>query len=283
LFNPKPEPGQVTMLNAVRALMGFAAQLPRYAQLTGDLSEDARAIRKALTSAREPQPLLFEALPTALGFGAPDEAQAHTDAYLSRFRQALLELQQAYDRLLTGIERELLDALHLPASLSVARQEIAQRASILGDWISDLNLRAFALRLSDGQLPEREWLESVAAVVVSKPPANWTDADQRKYRVALSQLAGQLRRVEEVALSKEKRSGAGRVLRIGVMDDAGQERRDVLRVAPEQEHEIERAVSALEGALGRLGLDKRLELAALAELARRLLQDKSIGKDEHER
>jgi hypothetical protein len=283
LFNPKLEPGQVTMLNAVRALMGFAAQLPRYTQLTENLSEDARAIRKALTSAREPQPLLFEALPTALGFGASDEAQAHTDAYLSRFRQALLELQQAYDRLLTSIERELLDALRLPARLPVARQEIAQRASMLGDWISDLNLRAFALRLSDTRLAEREWLESVAAVVVSKPPMSWSDADLRKYRVALVQLAGQLWRVEEVALSKGKRSGAGRVIRIGIMDDAGQEQREVLHVAPEQESEIENAVSALEGTLGDLGLDKRLGLTALAELAKRLLREGPAGENQHER
>ena len=155
-------------------------------------------------------------------------------------------------------------------------------SSILSDWISDLDLRAFTLRLSDGQLTEREWLESVAAVIVSKPPANWNDADQRKYRMVLAQLTEQLRHIEEVALSKGKRAGTGRILRIGILDDTGEERRDVLRVAPEQEHEIERAVSALEGVLGKLGVDRRLGLTALAELARRLLENKPIGKDEDE-
>ena len=127
LFNPKPEPSQVTMLSAVRTLMGFSAQLPRYTQLTEELSEDARAIRKTLTSAREPQPLLFEALPAALGFDANDTDHQRNDTYMVRFKQALLELQHTYDRLLASIERELLDALHLPVSVPTARQEIAQR------------------------------------------------------------------------------------------------------------------------------------------------------------
>jgi len=281
LFNPKPEPCQVTMLNAVRGLMGFAAQLPRYAQLTERLSDDARAIRRVLASAREPQPLLFEVLPAALAFTV-DDPRSDTDAYFSRLRKALLELHQAYDRLLTAIEHELRDALRLPAQLSTARQEIAQRSGILGDWISDLNLRAFVSRLGDSRLAERDWLESVAALVASKPPASWSDADWHKYCVALAQYAEQLRRVEEIALSKGEQNGVGRLLRIGVMDDAGQERRDVLRVMPEQEPEIEQAISALETALNASGLDERLRLTALAELARRLLGGRSTGKDEHE-
>ena len=282
LFNPKPEPGQVTILNAVRALMVFAARLPRYAHLTEDLSEDARAIRKALISAREPQPLLFRVLPAALGFTALDDTPQYLEAYLARLRKALLELQRAYDRLLTTIERELLDALRLPADLSVARQEITQRVIILGDWLSDPNVRAFALRLSDTRLAEREWLESLAALVAGKSPANWSDADLRTYRFTLAELAGKLRRVEEVALSKGKGLGPGHILRIGIMDGAGHELRELLHIAPEQEPGIWEAANALEEKLRALGLGKREALMALAQLAKQILSESSNGDDPHE-
>jgi hypothetical protein len=209
LFTPRPEPGQVTLLNAVRALMGFAARLPRYTLLTEDLSADALAVRQALTSAREPQPLLFEALPAAMGYEPGDAGGERLDAYLARLRRALLELERAYDRLLAAIEGELLAALRLSADLPAARHEMAQRAETLGEWIADLNVRAFALRLGDTRLARREWLESVASVVAGKPPSSWNEGDRRKYRATLPQLAAQLRRIEEVALSHGQRRPLG--------------------------------------------------------------------------
>jgi len=166
--------------------------------------------------------------------------------------------------------------------LPAARQEITQRVAILGDWLSDLNARAFALRLSDTRLAEREWLESLAALVVGKSPANWGDADVRTYRLTLAELAGQLRRAEEVALSKGKSLGTGRILRVGIMDEAGHELRELLHIAPEQEPKIQKAASALEENLWALGLGKREALMTLAQLAQRLLSEASTGDETHE-
>ncbi len=269
LFKPEVEPAQATALNAVRALISFTAGLPRYAHLTEQLSPAARAVRRALTTASEPQPLLFAALPKALG--RDPEAADGVEEYLERLKVTLLELQQAYDQLLGRAQRELVDALRLPADLSIARPEIARRTRMMQDWVTDMRLRAFILRLADGRLPDREWLESVASGVARKPPATWNDSDEQGYRIALAQLAEQLRRTEDVALARGQGAAGERAIRLGVTDGAGQEWRDVLHVAPGQEGAVARAVEALQGALDGLGADEQVRLAALAELAKRLL------------
>ena len=92
---------------------------------------------------------------------------ARAGEYLERLKVTLLELQQAYDRLLGRIQRELGDALRLPYDLAAARPEIARRVQMMQDWVTDMRLRAFILRLGDQQLPDREWLESVRSVELS--------------------------------------------------------------------------------------------------------------------
>ena len=142
---------------------------------------------------------------------------------------------------------------------------------MLEPWVSDLGVKAFVRRLSDEKLPEREWLESVAAAVANKPPSKWNDSDERRYRVSLSELAGQFRRIEQVALDENADVGEGRVIRLGIMDAAGIEQREVLHVAREEEARVDEAIDALRGVLRSLGLDDRIALAALAGAAERLI------------
>jgi hypothetical protein len=280
LFNPDVQPTSATVLNSVRALVLFAAQLPRYTQMTRRLSAEARAVRETLLTTREPQPMLFDMLPAALG--ADVKTAEGMEDYFRRLRDVLLELQSAYERLLGTIEKELLDALRLSPPLEAARHEIAPRAQGLQRWSADLRLQSFAMRLADEELPNREWLESVAAGVANKPPNTWNDSDERGFYSTLMELAGWLRRTEEVALAKGTHTGQGRVIRLGITDADGQERRDVLHIAPGREAELRGAVDALKQALSRLSLDPQMVLGALADLAHSLLEEHAQGENDDE-
>ena len=75
--------------------------------LTQDLSDAAIALRKAITDAREPDALLFEQLPQALGFnafGPSVEADSKTvHQFFNTLRGAFSELNRAYDDLLFSL------------------------------------------------------------------------------------------------------------------------------------------------------------------------------------
>jgi len=279
LFDPEIDPGKATVLNDVRMLMGFASRLPTYTQVTDRLSGDALSVRRALLTAQEPQTLLFSELPAALGFERSADNEG-VEEFLARLRTALLELQQAYSHLVGRIQARLFAELGLPSSTQEARQEIAQRAGFLQGWVSDLRLRAFLLRLMDEQLQDREWLESVAAVLVNKPPRKWNDGDEKAFGMALSEACSRLRRVEEIALAEGNADGSSPVIALGVIDSSGHEQRDLLRINPENEPILNQAADALHQTLLGLGLDGKMGLTALALLAQRMLQEESLGEGE---
>jgi hypothetical protein len=283
LFGEEIDPGDVTQLTAVRPIIAFANQLPRYTQLTNSLSEDAIAVRDALFSAREPQRLLFGTLPQALGFKAAGKSVEEVEQYFSHLKRVLVELQRAYEQLLISIQGQLLDVLLLPSDLGAARREIAPRAQILENWVADLRLKAFISRLGDAKLPQREWLESVAACLANKPPSKWNDGDVLTYRVALSDIAGQFRRTEEVALTEESDGeSAGRTIRLCVTDMLGHEQREIVRITPDQEDELQKAVGALEEALHSLEADRKMCVMAMAELAKRTMGKMSSSEEDND-
>lgn len=285
LFGEELDPGDVTQLTAVQPVLAFANQLPRYAQLTNSLSEGAIAVRDALFSAREPQRLLFKTIPQALGFEMAGKSVEEVEQYFSHLKRVLVELQRAYEQLLLNIRRQLLDALLLPSDLEAARREIAPRVQILENWVADLRLKAFVSRLGDANLPQREWLESVAACLTNKPPSKWNDGDVLNYRVALADIAGQFRRTEEVTLVGESAEGngnVGRVIRLGVTDALGHEQREIVCITSDQEHELEKAVNVLQETLQGFGADRAVRVMAVAELAKDIMRSMSLLEESDE-
>lgn len=266
---------RATLLTAVRPLLAFVQQLPPYAHLTHSLSPQAVAVREAVLSAKEPHRLLFEDLPRAAGM---DIGQVNTNpgtaqVFFTTLRDVLLELQRAYDRLLMAVQEELLGAMRLPQAMTAARREVTQRAMILHEYVSDLRLKAFVLRLSDTRLPEREWLESIASCLTNKPPRQWGDHDRLRYQTELAEIAGRFRRVEEIAVDAQRRGecteGAS-LIRLGVTLPSGEDQREIVTILPEEAADVRAATDEIEAALRRSEASTRISIAAIAELARRI-------------
>lgn len=270
LFDDELAPTEISQLKAVRPIIAFANQLPRYTQITHSLSQKAVAVREALLSAREPQRLLLEDLPQALDFEAPEIGTEEIETYFADLKQCLVELQSAYDKLLLKTQKQLVDALLLSSDLEAARHEIAPRAQLLHGWIADLELRAFVSRLGDDGLANREWLESVASCLVHKPPRKWNDDDVLASQLALADLAARFRRTEEVALSEtqvEYDDTIGHALRLSVTDGTGQEQSEMVRMTPD----CEEVVSVLRNALQSLPEERKTRIMAVAALAKEVL------------
>jgi hypothetical protein len=274
LLDDELDPRHISQLTAVRPIIAFANQLPRYTQLTRSLSKEAIAVREALLSAHEPQRLLLDELPKALGFEVPESNAEDVEMYFSDLRQRLVELQGAYEKLLTEIRQKLVDALLLPSDLDAARQEVTPRARLLRDWVADLELKAFVSRLGDDELAHREWLESLASCLVHKPPSKWNDDDVLAYQVALTDISARFRRTEELALVQgaEHETMAGQAVRLGVTHSTGREQREIVRIAPDHEEKAEEAVDLLREALQSLSVDRKTQVMALAELVRETLR-----------
>lgn len=200
-----------SVVSIASPLLVRARNLPEFARRTKEISDIARAVRDALFAAREPDELLFSALPSALQLAPFDPRsvlaeEAATD-YARALAAVMAELEGIYPALLNHIERSLANALG--ARLEVVRQDLRVRAERLAGQILEPQLRSFALGLSDEALDRDEWLSYVAMLVANKPPASWVDDDKARFDQRCRQLGEAFRRVESLHFSQSSIPGDG--------------------------------------------------------------------------
>jgi hypothetical protein len=180
------------LLNQMRSLSGYAARTQR-------LSSHAIAVRGALTAARDPDDLLFTALPQALDL-QPIRAGAESSRdlaveYGSRLSAALSEIRAADAALRIDVARILAREFRVPEEIPALRQTLAARAAAFGEEVHEPELRGFiALALNDG-LSDDDWLDPVAVRIIRSGLANWTDGHLSQFEEAARKLAGSLDRL----------------------------------------------------------------------------------------
>lgn len=269
------------LLPIVTPLMRFIAELPKYTSLTQTLSEESKNLRKIVQDAREPDALIFEQLPKAMGYppfraDAVPEASA-VDAFFKRLQDALAELGGAYDILLNSIEQLLVSAFALKQTNDELRWELASRAESLLAVTVETRLKGFLIRACDLGLDFTGWLEAIATFLANKPPSSWNDTDKAQFEVNLSELARKFHHFEAVSYENRphaEQSPAGESIRIGITRLNQREQERVVTLPPTAEKQASELECAIEEVLEKFGRDEDKEhhLAVLARISQKLMQ-----------
>ena len=276
------------LLVIVRPFISFIHKLPRYTMLTQDLSDAAIALRRTVTDAQEPDALLFEQLPKALGFdtfGPSVETDSKTvDAFFNTLRGALSELNRAYDDLLSFIEGLLVSAFSLQSNSDSSHIELINRARPLLNWAIDTKLKGFLIRICDEGLEFKEWVEAIGTYIVTKPPASWNDSDKAQFEMDLSELARKFHHFEAVSFERQELSEvsadkAGEVIRVGITTLSSQEQERVVTVTSTAEAQIDNIERKIEKIL-KSEENPNLRLAILARLSQKLMEQLEDSADE---
>lgn len=253
---------KVELLDVVKPLCVFVANLPSYVVNTKKLSRIALAVRDEILNAREPATLVFTALPNACGFASVSNKRTATNnipAFVRTLKKALDELRAAYPELQQRLRDRIRESFALPGSFQQFRSTLATRAEHILLTIIEPNLRAFCLRLMDDNLPESDWLESLGSYLALKPPSKWHDAEEDTFNTQLAGLAARFHRVEAIAFADNKMPKGGFGVRLAITQLNGMEHEEVVHFTIEEENhllELQKRFEAL------LAEDKRLGLAA---------------------
>ena len=263
---------QVDLLDVVKPLLIFTSKLPEYALKTTHLAPGARAVRAVLIATSDPAKLIFHDLPKACGL---DSIEAHSTEEkvteldrIQQFATALKEtidgLRAAYPNLLQKLSLLLLKELQQKGTLEQVRSALAQRARKLTSFVTETRLKSFCLRLADTSLTETRWLESLGNLVCSVPPAKWKDADEYKFEQEIHKLSAQFLRVEAVVFSAMGQVQEGESVRLALTRPNGQERDQVIHLAPNQVEDMQvlqarlRSLLEHEGQIGMAAASKVL-------------------------
>lgn len=272
MLDPDRGSVEVNVLDVVRPLLSFAGQLPKYTLRTRRLSSETQAVRRALLKAREPTPLVFDALPRACGvepftgtMRKTTKNTARVETFLEVLRRALDELRAAYPELLTKLRSHVKRAFDADGSFSMVRQELASRAQTALTTVREPRLKGFCLRLADHILEEQPWLEALGSYVCSKPPKIWLDNDEARFADELTLLTERFLRAESLGFGAAASTAArSRAVRVSLTRVDGSH---VDQVISASEPELSRAADlerALDDLLG--NEQRRVRLVAISHL-----------------
>jgi hypothetical protein len=270
------------LIPVVRSLVGSVAGLTPYAKQTRRLEPgDAVAVRDLLLDAKDPSKLLFVDLPGALGIEAL--TISGTALFVERLRDRVRVLGRAHAALLDDIEQQLRGVFSLSGTAEAAYGQLQHRARVVQGMVSEPKLRTFVLEASR-DLAGRDWREGLArAVKDGLPPTHWKDPDVSLFQVRLREIASDFLRLEELA-AEQGRTGARRVLRIGLLDETGAETRRVIPILDDQDPEVGRLMKSLSvvlrSATNGSADDAVTQLEALGRLAVELMWDHADMKTE---
>lgn len=221
-----------SVLAVAAGLLRSVRDLPAYASATRTVGMTAIRVRETLLQTREPDRLLFEELPVAVGvdpFTGGLDTEGRARAYSDAVVGALRELSRAYRELLNRVAGELAGELGLPGSVQDLRAETRLRVGPLVGRIHEPRLRAFAHALVDEGLDDLDWLSAVALAVTTRPPQSWRDEDEDRFSLELRRLVRSLRSAETLSFELLGRAGeAAHARRVTVTAPDGTEASEVV-------------------------------------------------------
>lgn len=195
-----------TILSIVKPLVGFAQRLPQFTLSTNNwVTDEAIAVRKALLEAKEPDQLLFTALPEACGLppidSNPDQDKDLVKSFRKKLVLALSSLQAAYDDMLGHSEKLIKNSFAIRIDTAEFRENLRYRAMNLSSQVIEHRMKSFILAVSDDGAENISWLESILLIILNKTPKSWTDQDVIVFETKLSDIARRFTNLE--ALQKE--------------------------------------------------------------------------------
>lgn len=270
-----------TLLEITRSLIMVVRDLPKFTQQTRRLEPpSAVAMRDEIMRATDPVELLFKTLPAIFGEPTTDEGPSDPIRFATQVQAATRGLQLAHPNLLDTIEHHLREVFDLRGSSDEARQALRMQALPLRELAVDSTVISFVNEACRDD--SRDWREGLGrAVANGSPPLNWRDQDVDSFLARLLPIAASFHRLEEFA-AERRISQNTRVLRIGILEDGLNEASTMIRVTPEEDASVQALSERLYAALGtgnERHPDRRTELAALTDLASRLLKEHPLERD----
>lgn len=244
-------PGASPALPVAQALFRRFAKLPQYSKRTAALPPSALAVREAVLRSNDPETLLFEALPAALGDGRPEPAVVVA---------GLVACEEAYTALLAEVRTALARALGADA---LDFHGVARRAESIRNLTNDFAFEAFCTRAAAFDGGEGD-LEGLASLLVHKPAHSWSDRDREQALLELARLGRRFREAEALASVRDRRSSTEAMALVVGVDPRLPPLLSTFELTEEEKVAATALADDLIARLSLSGPDRHLRLAALA-------------------
>ncbi len=260
-----------TFIETIRPFLSFYRALPDYAKHTKRLQKETLAIRKAIATATDPEKTFFEDFPLALGLTLDQlkKSSGLLEGFISRLQTGVRELQASYDELINRFEAFITEEILYE---SLAFEEYKTKLNERFKGIKQHQLlphhKTLLIRLSSELDDRKAWLNSLAQAIIGTTLEKLKDEDEpllydklKNYVLELDTLTN----LSQQGFDEEKESALG--LEITTFEAV---ERKMVRFPKKKKAEISRIEEEIRT---RLSKDKTLNIAALANVLKDLLQN----------
>ncbi len=259
-----------TFVETIRPFLSFYRGLPEYAKHTKRLNKESLAIRNVIAAAKDPEKTFFEDFPSALGITL-NQLKKFPEAlgdYINQLQDAIREIRTCHDELVNRFELFILEEVlyeHLP--FEEYKIKLRERFKAIKQHRLLPHHKTLLLRLASELDDRKAWLSSIAQAVVGKTLENLRDEDEPllydKFKSLVLEL-DTLTQLSQDNFDDEKEDAFGlEITTFEVIE------KKVVRFPKKKKAEINRIEEQLRTQLGK---DKTLNIAALANILKDLLQ-----------
>ena len=260
-----------SLLGVIGELVKAASRLPAYTRATKTMGKHDTAVRDTILRSTEPDVMLFEALPRALG------VDLSSSQFGTRLAKSVKALEKFHPDTLNALRAALLKATRVNDRKRLATIAVSLSERATG---ADSGMRGFLNAIATSALDDDEWIGYVAMVLTEKPVADWTDETRRVFDTNLQDLAGRFLRLMALNFDESARhlSASPPPYRITVTNRDGTESINVAIAGDGKDKMADRVVDEMVNIMDKKGMARQdVILALMASLSKRLQDKKSSG------
>lgn len=254
-----------TSLPVAAALFQRFEALSQFAKRTSHLDPLSLKVRNTVMRADDPERLLFDDLPSALG----EELSAEV------IYKGLQASEGSYPLLLEQLRLALAKALGIDV---ITFGGIAERAALLKGLTNDYNFDAFADRVAAIELGTGD-VESTVSLLLHRPARNWSDRDQQEALTEIARYGRRFRELEALAIVRDRRSQTEAVALVVGLDPKTPPLMRSFELSETEKISAAGIADRLVAALRAENKSGRLQLAALARAVAMMAADSDEGVD----
>ena len=257
------------LIQTIKPFLVFYKGLNEYAKTTKTISKSTIAFREVIAKSKDPERIIFEDMPTALGYSVQGMQNNPTEAdkYIKEIRACITELRKCYDELLNRFEEFIVKGIvKSNTSFPEYKISLAARYNKLQTHVLPVQYRSFFSRLISAIDDRGSWLNSISQACINKQLINSKDEDEAMLYDKLSHYITVLDSL--IAISEESNNEGEEVVKVDLTTSVEGAKTKMIRIFKSENNVI---VDKRDQIKNILGDNQQLSLAVLATLLQEYL------------
>lgn len=264
-------PSNKAFIQTIKPFLVFYRELPEYAKKTTRLESKVLALRKVISTAKDPEKAFFEDFPLALGYNPQDFSKNESliEKFITELQVSIRKIQTCYDELVNRFENHFINnVLGIETKFPEYKKDIINRYNRLKVPLLLANQKTVYIRLQSELDDKKAWLSSIAQSCIGKPLGNITDEDEDKLFESIKEIIYELDNLSEIsneAIDENKED----VVKVEVTSFIYGLKKNTLRIPKGKNKVLDAQLKILRS---NLGDDNKLNIVALTKLLQELIK-----------